>query len=260
MRKYKSIFMASICVAGLSFQSAAIADTAETPNAQASTEVSDMKTIHVGQSYQANTNLGEPYVYESTVFTLNGVTTVSKSGIYSAKQPGILKIYYNFHYSDPNATHPSIQPASADVKILPETASEETALYRLYNPNSGEHFYTHSFYERDSLVNAGWKNEGIAEQAPVIDTSVPVYRVYNPNSGLHHFTTGLFEKNQLVSLGWRDEGIGWYSNSDPENGISLYRVYNPNSGQHLYTTGAAERDKLVSLGWNDEEVAWYALK
>ncbi|WJQ76285.1 hypothetical protein LLNCDO700_13875 [Lactococcus cremoris] len=39
-----------------------------------------------------------------------------------------------------------------------------TPVYRLYNPNSklGAHFLTMSSYERDSLVKAGWKSEGIA--------------------------------------------------------------------------------------------------
>ncbi|MDR2976259.1 MAG: hypothetical protein LBV19_02965 [Streptococcaceae bacterium] len=218
-----------------------------------------MPTIRVGQSYKVPTDLGEPYVYESTRFVLNGVTTIAKTGVFDAKQPGILEVFYNYHYSNPEDGHTDPVLGYLGVRILPENPSEASTLYRLYNPNSGEHFYTHGVYERDSLVKAGWKKEGVAEQAPVIDKSVPVYRVYNPNSGLHHFTIGLYEKNQLVSLGWRDEGIGWYSNSDPENGVSLYRVYNPNSGQHLYTTGSAERDQLVSIGWGDEGIAWYGL-
>ena len=35
-------------------------------------------------------------------------------------------------------------------------------MYRLYNPNSGEHFYTASTNERDELLAAGWHDEGIA--------------------------------------------------------------------------------------------------
>ena len=34
-------------------------------------------------------------------------------------------------------------------------------MHRLYNPNSGEHFYTGSVEERDMLVSAGWIYEGI---------------------------------------------------------------------------------------------------
>ena len=34
-------------------------------------------------------------------------------------------------------------------------------MYRLYNPNSGEHFYTSSNGERDHLISLGWNYEGI---------------------------------------------------------------------------------------------------
>ena len=58
-------------------------------------------------------------------------------------------------------------------------------MYRLYNPNSGEHFYTSNSIERDNLASAGWTSEGTAWMAPV-SSNTPVYRVYNPNSGEHH--------------------------------------------------------------------------
>lgn len=46
-----------------------------------------------------------------------------------------------------------------------QTAQADTtdshAMYRLYNPNSGEHFYTGSSAERKNLVMVGWLYEGI---------------------------------------------------------------------------------------------------
>lgn len=45
-----------------------------------------------------------------------------------------------------------------------EEATTETSsksMYRLYNPNSGEHFYTASASERDVLARVGWVYEGI---------------------------------------------------------------------------------------------------
>ncbi|MBQ9607953.1 MAG: hypothetical protein IJV15_00750 [Lachnospiraceae bacterium] len=135
-----------------------------------------------------------------------------------------------------------------------------SSMYRLYNPNSGEHFYTANETEKDNLSNLGWKYEGVAWNAP--DSSdTPVYRLYNPNAGDHHYTTSKSEKDTLVSLGWKDEGIGWYSSD--KNGQALYRLYNPNAkaaGSHHYTTSADERDNLVSLGWRDEGIAWYGGK
>ncbi|MGL9817018.1 MULTISPECIES: hypothetical protein [Enterococcus] len=39
-------------------------------------------------------------------------------------------------------------------------------MYRLYNPNSGEHFYTANTHERDLLKRVGWSDEGIGWYAP----------------------------------------------------------------------------------------------
>ncbi|MBQ9609086.1 MAG: transglutaminase domain-containing protein [Lachnospiraceae bacterium] len=133
-------------------------------------------------------------------------------------------------------------------------------MYRLYNPNSGEHFYTANTSERDNLVNAGWKFEGAAWNAPVT-SDTPVYRLYNPNAGDHHYTTSAVERDNLEGLGWKYEGIGWYSTG--ESGQALYRLYNPNAkaaGSHHYTTSAVEKDNLVSLGWRYEGIAWYGEK
>jgi len=73
-------------------------------------------------------------------------------------------------------------------------------MYRLYNPNSGEHFYTSSTEEKSVLVNAGWKYEGIGWTAP--SDGDPVYRLYNANAGDHHYTLDKNEKDTLISYGW----------------------------------------------------------
>lgn len=75
-------------------------------------------------------------------------------------------------------------------------------MYRMYNPNSGEHFYTANSYERDNLKSLGWHYEGVGWVAPVT-SSVPVYRLYNSNAGDHHYTMNSYEKDMLVSKGWR---------------------------------------------------------
>ncbi|MBW3079656.1 L,D-transpeptidase family protein [Bifidobacterium simiiventris] len=132
-------------------------------------------------------------------------------------------------------------------------------MYRLYNPNSGEHFYTADGNERNSLVNVGWTYEGIGWRAPV-KSSVPVYRLYNPNAGDHHYTLNSYERDSLVRAGWRYEGIGWYS-SDTNRAYPLYRQYNPNakSGAHNYTLNRNEVTMLVKAGWKDEGLAWYGV-
>lgn len=138
-------------------------------------------------------------------------------------------------------------------------------LYRLYNSNSGEHFYTKNPQERDALAKLGWNyeaNESVTAIGAQDDGAKPVYRVYNPNSGLHHYTTDQKEALNLKKVGWSYEGISFYAyNKDNATGTDVYRVYCPfpdanGQNQHVYTSSKAEKDHLVSLGYKDEGVCW----
>ncbi|WP_248922651.1 Ig-like domain-containing protein [Olsenella intestinalis] len=131
-------------------------------------------------------------------------------------------------------------------------------MLRLYNPYNGEHFYTASTYERDSLVGVGWKDEGVGWIAPRHSDS-PVFRLYNPFAGDHHYTLSSAERDHLVSVGWNDEGVGWYSAGS--NGVPIYRQYNPYAavGTHNYTPSKGEAEALIALGWKDEGIGWYGL-
>ncbi len=132
-------------------------------------------------------------------------------------------------------------------------------MYRLYNPNSGEHFYTGNDKERSHLVSVGWKDEGLGWVAPSTSAH-PVYRLYNPNAGDHHYTLSSEERQMLIRAGWKDEGTGWFS-ADQANGRPVYRQYNPNAiaGAHNFTTSKEENDFLVKAGWKAEGIAWYAV-
>lgn len=135
---------------------------------------------------------------------------------------------------------------------------ETTPMYRLYNPNTGEHFYTGSMEERIVLTVIGWKYEGVAWNAPVREGE-PVYRVFNIESGDHHYTMSQEEVDVLVDLGWTYEGVAW--NSASAENIPQYRLYNPNAalGSHHYTSSMEERETLVSLGWKYEGIGWFGL-
>jgi len=135
---------------------------------------------------------------------------------------------------------------------------ETVPMFRMYNPNSGEHFFTGSEEERDNLVAVGWHYEGIAWYAPV-SVGEPVYRLFNPNTGDHHYTMSRVEVSDLEKAGWRYEGVAW--NAAAPNEYPQYRMFNPNaeSGIHHYTGSAEERDWLVSLGWIYEGIGWHGL-
>lgn len=138
-------------------------------------------------------------------------------------------------------------------------------LYRLYNPNTGEHLYTLYSNERYALIRYGWRDEGVAWNTPT--SGWYVYRLCNPNTGDHHYTMDEDERNYLTRIGWRDEGIGWASPSlgwedqATAQGRPVYRLYNPNAvvGAHYYTTSAREVNALHRLGWRYEGIGWYAL-
>ena len=132
-------------------------------------------------------------------------------------------------------------------------------VYRVFNPRTGEHFYTESEYERNILVQRGWNGEGIGWYAPQ-KSSTPVYRLYNPNSGEHHYTCSRIEKNWLVILGWRYEGIGWYSDDNKE--VAIYRHYHPiqRTGNHHFTMSKGESRHIVNYeGWRYEGIGWYGV-
>ncbi len=125
---------------------------------------------------------------------------------------------------------------------------------RLYNPNSGEHFFTPSLGEAKYLAYVGWNAEGFEWKAP--NSGLPVYRVYNPNAGDHHYTNDRAEVENLIEAGWNDEGVAFYY--DPKGNTPVYRAYNPNaiSGAHHFTADKEEYDHLISIGWRAEGVAF----
>ncbi len=141
--------------------------------------------------------------------------------------------------------------------------SDGIIMHRVYNPYSGEHFYTANSFERDDLVYHGWRYEGVGWIAPMSSRS-PVYRLYSGTD--HHYTSSAYEKDWLIGKGWKYEGVGWYS--DDAKGMPLYRQFNPcvdptaalnNAGSHNYTANTAERDSLVAVGWHDEGIGWYGI-
>ena len=160
--------------------------------------------------------------------------------------------------------HTYIDDTDTDCDIcgnVRDLAMPTTPMYRLYNPNSGEHFYTGSLEERGVLIAAGWQYESIAWNAPT-SSGKPVYRLFNPNNGDHHYTMSAEERDMLVDVGWQYEGVCWNSaDADNAEALPLYRLYNPNAdcGSHHYTGSVEERDFLVNAGWLYEGIGWFGM-
>ncbi len=138
--------------------------------------------------------------------------------------------------------------APAEVKSVP--------MHRMYDPNSGEHFYSGSELERDFLVEAGWHYEGVGFNFP--EEGAPVHRLYDPVHGEHLYTMDEAEKNKLLDEGWQYEGVAFNSAGNDE--VPQYRLNNPNAkrGGYHFTGSDVERDFLISLGWIPQGIGWYS--
>lgn len=103
--------------------------------------------------------------------------------------------------------------AKAAPKATPKVVSvPKISIFRVYNPNSGEHHFTLNSNEINMLKRAGWRYEGVAWLTP--NSGIAMYRVFNPNArgaGSHHYTMNVNERNRLLNAGWRNEGVSWYT-------------------------------------------------
>ena len=141
---------------------------------------------------------------------------------------------------------------------IENTDDESTPVYRFYNSISGDHLYTTSEAEKETLRNSGWTYEGIAFYSlNNSNSSAAVYRVYNPYSGEHHYTKDMGEYTYLQTIGWQDEGLSFYAKTIGEN--TVYRLFNPyvTNNTHHYTNSLSEYSYLTSIGWQDEGICWY---
>lgn len=138
-------------------------------------------------------------------------------------------------------------------------AASTNVMYRLYNPNNHEHFYTSSTKERDHLVKIKWGNyEGPAWEAPTSGGHL-VYRLYNKGLRDHHYTASWDEVKWLTkNYGWTYEGPAW--RSAEKNNKPIYRLFLPGvkSGSHHYTASWKEVQWLTKdYGWKYEGIGWY---
>ena len=227
------------------------------------------KTLAVGETFEMHYDVtNDRWRYNYVTLDPSCVTwtssdtsvcTVDPAGIVTARAVGKATV---------TATLPSGRSLSHEWTVVEAKPESTQVMYRLYNPNSGEHFYTASTVERDATIAAGWNDEGIGWTAPS-ESNTPVYRLYSGTD--HHYTMSIVERDHLIDVGWtlegdNAEGIAWYS--DDQKRVPLYRQFNPNvdpsapfnnSGSHNYTTSLEEHEQLISIGWRGEDVGWYGV-
>ena len=107
-------------------------------------------------------------------------------------------------------------------------------LYEAYNPNSGSHFYTMDFAERNNATkNLGMRASGINcyiyhdGMQPAINT-VPLLRAYNAALDVHLYTVNSTELNEAqLLLGYQPEKTHawvWLNPVGPDTAL-LHRLY-----------------------------------
>ena len=137
-------------------------------------------------------------------------------------------------------------------EMAPERVTIETVtngVYRLYNPNSGQHLFTADHSEAESLANSGWSFEGVPFRS---GSGEPVWRLYNKFSGAHMLTADGTEGMDMAVAGWQVESEAFAQGSSRD----CYRLYNKNNGDHVFTVDETERESLRKAGWSDEGAAF----
>ncbi len=147
-------------------------------------------------------------------------------------------------------------------------------VYRLFNPNTGDHFYTQTILERDTATGSGYRYEGIGFyilSAGSQNLTRPLYRLFHPANEQerwedHFYTRDPGERdNAKNKLGYVEEpSLGYVydvSGSAKEGRTPIYRLLNDASHDHFYTTDRVERDNAISqAGYHKEtgvEIAGY---
>jgi hypothetical protein len=145
--------------------------------------------------------------------------------------------------------------------LTPKYPQSTTGWYRLYNPATGEHFYTVDYQEAFALRDAGtFRLEGVEGkvfQVEFVD-SVALYRLYNPTTNRHFYTTSIVELDIVTKQGFYLEGVQGFltfTSLSPDGSEMgpLYRLYNVITNDHFYTKSfdeamAAERAGYVREG------------
>ncbi len=92
-----------------------------------------------------------------------------------------------------------------------------TAVYRLYNPRNGDHFYTVNDSEAGNATGGGYVREGVgffafANQSdpPNTISTIAVFRLYNGRD--HFYTTSEVERDVAIANSrYVSEGVGFYT-------------------------------------------------
>jgi len=136
--------------------------------------------------------------------------------------------------------------------------SGTTPLYRYWNPNVTDHFYTANFNELGWAAN-GWEFGWI--ECYIYPTqqsgTVPLYQYWNPSVGDHFYTTN-FNELGWGAYGWTFERTEGYIFPYQQSGtVPLHQYWNATVGDHFYTINLEELGPSGAYGWVYSRVDGY---
>ncbi|WP_043430251.1 hypothetical protein [Cystobacter fuscus] len=139
--------------------------------------------------------------------------------------------------------------------------AEPMNLYRVYNGDGSDHFYTTNFDEMIRAVNGAYDYEGVAGRCHSTQEAgtVPLYRLYKGGSTNDHFYTASWQERDLAIAQHKyvDEGVACYVYPQQQPGTCpFYRLWG--HSDHFYTQSWQEAVRAVgSYGYSYEGVAGY---
>ena len=144
--------------------------------------------------------------------------------------------------------------------------SDDTAVYRFFNSNSGVHFYTANEIERDAvekLPNFTFEGASYLGADPLTGSEVlPVYRFFNQDTGVHLYTISEIEREAVEELSnYLYEGEAFFAyQTEVEGSIPIYRFYNSVNGARFYTPSVVEKNSIEATlpNFQSEGIAYYA--
>jgi hypothetical protein len=223
--------------------------------------------IHVSKAYEAGevrgvyVHLGGPI---RQAFYLASRNSSPEARGYSENNPWGTKPANPYSANSESATRYSGRGTlnvTFKQRIRSGRVANQIPLWRLYQANSGDHFYTTYAEERDKAIqDFGYVSEGIAcHVLPVGDgAGFPLYRLYNNMSNDHFYTTSAAEHDKAIQdYGYVSEGVACHVLPVGDDAsVPLYRLFSSMSSDHFYTTSAAERDNAVqNCGYVSEGIA-----
>ncbi|MBY0611641.1 MAG: M10 family metallopeptidase C-terminal domain-containing protein [Beijerinckiaceae bacterium] len=142
-------------------------------------------------------------------------------------------------------------------------SSGSQLVYRFYNTQSLDHFYTSNADEAAGLRKNGgaYVYEGTPWATPdKASNTIDVYRFYDVVSNTHFFTTNALERDDILARipTYHYEGVGFeaYADSSAPSSLTLERFYNKQTGIHHFSASATEtlgiRAGSAGPGWVDE--------